>query len=265
MPLLTTQPADCYFEASMNNERFSRTRALLGEQGMARLCEARIAVFGLGGVGTCTSEFLARSGASRLWLFDFDRITPSSCNRLLTAGSGTMGMEKAAAMRARIIDINPQAQVTAEPLFLGPENAAEILARGSFDLIVDAIDSLNPKTSLLEAAVRGGHRVISSMGAAARTDPSQVGTGSIWETRNCPLAAKVRQGLRRRGITSDIPVVFSREHPAAPLPPDTDNAADAGLRYPRGRVRNIQPSGAWIPAVFAAHLLHLALKELGVT
>ncbi|HOG64564.1 MAG TPA: tRNA threonylcarbamoyladenosine dehydratase [Spirochaetota bacterium] len=248
----------------MENERFSRTQALLGESGMQRLHEARIAVFGLGGVGTSTAEYLSRSGAGHLWLFDFDRITPSSCNRLLTAGTSTLGMEKAAAMRARILDINPRAEVSAEALFLGPENAAEVLAAGKFDLVIDAIDSLNPKTSLLEAAIRGGHPVISSMGAAARTDPSRVVTGTIWETRNCPLATKVRQGLRRRGITAAIPVVFSPESPAAPLPPESDNAADANLRYPRGRVRNIQPSCVWIPAVFAAHLMRLALTVLGV-
>lgn len=244
-------------------ERFSRTALLLGDAAMEKLRTARIALFGLGGVGTCTAEFLARSGAARLWLYDFDRITPSSCNRLLSAGSATLGSEKAAAMRTRILDINPQAAVTACPLFLGPENAAAVLAEGAFDLVIDAIDSLNPKVSLLEAAVRGNHPVISSMGAAARTDPAQVSTTTLWKTHNCPLAAKVRQGLRRRNIMAKIPVVYSRELPAPPLPPETDNKADAELRYPRGRVRNIQPSCVWIPAVFAAHLVTLALITLG--
>jgi tRNA A37 threonylcarbamoyladenosine dehydratase len=248
----------------MNNERFTRTAALLGLEGITRLASAKIAIFGLGGVGTCTAEFLARSGASRLWLYDFDRITPSSCNRLLTAGTSTLGMEKSAAMQARILEINPQAEVKAEPIFLGPENAALVLAEGGFDLIIDAIDSLNPKISLLEAAVLGGFHIISSMGAAARINPSAVSAASIWETRNCPLAAKVRQGLRRRGIRAAIPCVFSGEEPARPLPPEEDTQADASLRYPRGRLRNIQPSGAWIPAVFAAHLVMLALRELGI-
>lgn len=245
-------------------ERFSRTALLLGDAAMERLRSAKIALFGLGGVGTSTAEFLARSGAARLWLYDFDRITPSSCNRLLSAGSATLGMEKAAAMRARILDINPQAEVAAEPLFLGPENAAAVLAAGAFDLVIDAIDSLNPKVSLLEAAVLGNHPVISSMGAAARTDPALVGTTTLWKTHNCPLAAKVRQGLRRRGVRAKIPVVYSRELPAAPLPPEADNSADALSRYPRGRVRNIQPSCVWIPAVFAAHLVALAVKALGL-
>ena len=249
----------------MDRERFSRTEFLLGESGMKRLETARIAVFGLGGVGTCTIEFLARSGAGRFSIFDFDRISASNCNRLLTPPvTSTLGREKAIVMRERILDINPDAEVEAEPLFINGENAREILDEGGFDLVIDAIDSLNPKVSLLEAAALRGDRVISSMGAAARLDPSQVFTTHLWKTHNCPLASKVRQGLRRRGIKTKIPVVYSREFPAAPRPPEEENSMDASFRYPRGRIRNIQPSIAHLPAVFGAHLLRLALEELGV-
>ena len=248
----------------MNNERFSRTAFLLGEEGIEKLASAKIAVFGLGGVGTCTIEFLARSGASRFSIFDFDRITASNCNRLLTAGTSTLGREKALVMQERILDINPDAEVNAEPLFVNGENARQILDKGEYDLVIDAIDSLNPKVSLLEAAALREDQIISSMGAAARLDPSQVHTTHLWKTRNCPLASKVRQGLRRRGIKTKIPVVYSKEFPAPPRPPEEDNSMDAAFRYPKGRIRNIQPSIAHIPAVFGAHLTRLALIALGV-
>jgi len=248
----------------MERERFSRTGFLLGRDKIEQLADVKIAVFGLGGVGTCVTEFLARSGAACFYLYDFDSISLSNCNRLLTAGTATLGKKKAEVMRDRVMDINPDASVVAEPLFVNGENVVEILEKGKFDLIIDAIDSLNPKVTLLQEAVLREEKIISSMGAAARLDPSQVYSTHIWKTINCPLAAKVRQGLRRRGIKARIPVVYSKEFPAPPKPPEEDNSMDVAFLYPKGRLRNIQPSISFLPAVFGAHLARLALMELKI-
>ncbi len=239
-------------------ERFSRIIQVIGEDSFARLQEARITIFGLGAVGAWTAEMLARSGVGHFTLVDFDQIAKTNINRHVCAAESTIGLPKVEAVRNRILDINPKADVKALRLFADYTNRDTILDENP-DLIIDAIDSLGPKAALLETLHRRGLRAISSMGAALKTDITAVRTGDLFETKVCPLARSLRKYLRRRGINSGIMCVYSTELP--------DNEA---LKAPeieiddeqlhRGRERNILGSYPPVTAVFGITIADLAVK-----
>ena len=191
-------------------QRFMRTRLLLGDESFARLGAAHAAVIGLGAVGGHVMEGLARAGIGRLSLVDFDTIQPTNINRQLLALQSTLGQSKAEAARKRVLEINPQCLVQARELFADETTIAEIIAEKP-DVLIDAIDSLNPKVQVLTASHRGGIRTFSSMGAALRTDPAQVRIADLAATKNCPLARRLRKRLRGNGIESGITCVYSTE------------------------------------------------------
>jgi tRNA A37 threonylcarbamoyladenosine dehydratase len=242
---------------------FARTEQLLGVAGLQKLAEARVAVFGLGGVGSFVVEALARAGVGHLRLVDYDCTNATNINRQLFALHSTLGQPKVALAAARVLDINPACQVEARQEFINAESLPGLL-EPELDLAVDAIDSLSSKVLLLEACVAKGLPVVSSMGAGGRMDGGQVLCGDLEETRICPLARVVRQRLHRRQIRSGIRCVYSLEPARNTLPHDPQ---DVGEHVGAGRPRTPIGTISYMPALFglrvAQEVLELLLKADG--
>lgn len=226
---------------------------------MRRLREAHVAVLGLGAVGSYAVEALARAGVGRLRLVDFDVIRPSNLNRQLYALESTLGRPKVEVASERVRDINPGCAVEALQLFVGPETLEQVLA-GPPDLVLDAIDSFTPKLNLLAEVAGRGLPVISSMGAALRTDPCRVRVGMLAEVSGCPLARKLRRGLRHRSLDCNIPCVYSDEPVRSEfvLPPSPQEAEV----YQRGRPRNRLGSLPTLTGIFGLVAANEALRML---
>ncbi len=228
-------------------ERFRRIEQLLGAPALARLRRSRVAVFGLGAVGSYAVEALARAGIGALRLVDCDVIRPSNFNRQLYALESTLRRSKADVARERVLDINPHCAVDARNVFVDQSNVQALLA-GGWEAVVDAIDSLTPKVTLLAAAVQAGLPVVSSMGAATRRHPQHIRLADISATRHCPLARFVRKKLRQRGVTSGVWCVYSEE--SAWRPP-LHAALDAEMEtFDRGRPRRVLGSLPFITGMF---------------
>ncbi len=195
----------------MSNEAFSRTEQLLGADAMQRLSASRVAVFGIGGVGGYVAEARARSGVGALDLFDNDTVCESNLNRQIIALHTTIGQYKVDAMQARIADISPVVKVETHRCFYMPDNAAEY-PFDCYDYVVDAVDTVTAKLTIIERAKAAGVPVISCMGTGNKLDPSQLKIADISKTSNCPLARVMRRELRARGITH-VKVVYSTEQP----------------------------------------------------
>lgn len=189
---------------------FSRTELLLGAEGLARLRDASVCVFGVGGVGSFVAEGLARGGVGHLTLVDHDTVSLTNLNRQLIALHSTLGQQKTEVARARILDINPDCDVKTYPCFY---TGTEVPLDG-FDFIADAIDSVTSKLTLIETAVRAGVPILSCMGTGNKLDPSKLTLTDISKTSQCPLAKVMRISLRKAGITH-LPVLYSTESPAA--------------------------------------------------
>jgi len=227
--------------------QFARTEQLIGKESVDRIKQARVAVFGLGAVGSFATEALARSGIGYLRLVDFDKVDPSNINRQIFALNSTVGMEKASIAFARVKDINPSCQVDVHSSFINAESLTDLLS-DDIDAVVDAIDGLNSKVNLIVGAREMELPVISSMGAGGRTDISKIETGDISQTHTCPLARFVRQRLHRRGLFEGVRTVFSIEKPLNKQPFNQEDAGDALENHGRSR----PPIGTvpWVPGVF---------------
>ncbi len=192
-------------------DQFSRTQLLLGRESMERLRRARVAVFGIGGVGGYVVEALARSGVGALDLVDNDRISLTNLNRQIIATHKTIGRYKVDVARERVLDINPAARVRADRTFYMPDTAG-CFDFSAYDYVVDAIDTVAGKVALALEAQRAGTPIISSMGAGNKMDPTAFRVADIYETSVCPLARAMRRELKKRGI-QHLKVVFSTEPP----------------------------------------------------
>ena len=199
----------------MTAEQFSRTELLLGEEAMEILKNARVAVFGIGGVGGYVTEALARSGVGAFDLTDKDRVCLSNLNRQIIATHKSIGKYKTEVMRERILDINPEAEVRTHECFYLPETKGDF-DFSSYSYVVDAVDTVTAKLSLAEEAKAAGVPMISSMGAGNKLNPFLFETADIYETSVCPLARVMRRELRKRGI-DHLKVVYSKEPPLPPL------------------------------------------------
>jgi tRNA A37 threonylcarbamoyladenosine dehydratase len=193
-------------------ERFSRTKLLIGQAGLATLASAHVMVFGVGGVGSACVEALARSGIGELTLVDFDRVAPSNINRQLVATEDTLGELKIQAMAKRLRLINPEIVLNLVPERYTAENSEDFFLRNP-TYIVDAIDSVPNKVDLLARAYELKYPIVSAMGAGNRMDPTKFQIADLSQTHTCPLAKIVRRELRDRGIQRGIRVVFSLERP----------------------------------------------------
>jgi len=196
-------------------ERFSRTEKLIGTEKIQKLQNSKVILFGAGAVGSFAAEALVRSGIGSITIVDFDTISISNINRQLYALESTVGRSKTEVAVERLLDINPGCKVQAVNTLADEQNIPQILSDAP-DIIIDAIDTVNPKLELLTYAVQNNIPVVSSMGAARRLDPTAVKTGDLFKTAHCPLARLMRKYLRRRGIKSGIMCVYSDEPPLKP-------------------------------------------------
>ena len=191
--------------------RFSRTEALLGEQAMEKLKKARVAVFGIGGVGGHVVEALVRSGVGAVDIVDSDKVCLSNLNRQIIATESSIGKYKVDVMKERILDINPEAVVNVHKCFYLPETKDEF-DFSQYSYVVDAVDTVTAKIQLVMEAAEGGVPIISSMGAGNKLDPTAFQVADIYKTSVCPLAKVMRRELKKRGIKK-LKVVYSKEQP----------------------------------------------------
>ena len=204
-------------------EEFSRMGLLLGEEALSRLEGARVAVFGLGGVGGYTVEALARAGIGKLDLIDSDTVSLSNRNRQILATRSTLGLPKTEAAKRRILDINEEAQVTTWELFYNADTA-DMIDLGMYDYIVDAIDTVTAKLLLIQRAHEAGTPIISCMGTGNKLDPTAFQVTDISRTSMCPLARVMRKELGKRGI-KHLKVVYSQEEAMTPHGAEEEMAA----------------------------------------
>ena len=233
--------------------QFERTSILIGAEGIALLAGKHVFVAGLGGVGACCAEALARAGIGKLTLVDHDTVTMSNINRQLPALISTVGASKLEIMRARILDINPGCILTTHRVFLDPDNMEKYVP-GDADYVIDCIDSLNCKVALVATSLKRGLNVASSMGAGNRLDPSRIKLGDISKTAMCPLARIMRKRLHKLGIRTGILTVYSDEPAAAPLPP-------VPVEGP-GRARAVNGTISYMPPLFGLMLAGEVLRRL---
>ena len=206
-------------------DQFSRTRLLFGAENMKKLAGARVAVFGVGGVGGYVVEALARSGIGALDLIDSDTVSLSNINRQILALHSTVGRYKVDVARERIRDINPDCVVRTYRTFLLPENA-DTFDFSVYDYVVDAIDTVTAKIELVMRCTAAGTPIISSMGAGNKLDPAAFKVADIYQTSVCPLAKVMRHELKKKGIRK-LKVVYSEEKAMTPLPEEAEEAAVA--------------------------------------
>jgi tRNA A37 threonylcarbamoyladenosine dehydratase len=243
---------------------FIRTQRLLGAERFQRLQQSMVTVVGLGAVGGYVVEGLARAGIMHLRLVDFDTIQPSNINRQILALTTTLGQSKVAVAKERVLTINPQCQVEALPLFAGAETLGQILQPRP-DLLVDAIDSLNPKTQLLHGAYQARIPTLSSMGAALRTEPSCIRFGDLMQTTNCPLAKHLRKRLRRRGVGEGIMCVYSTEKIEFDYQLAEEDCQSEEGHNPysdRGRARNVLGSLPTVTGIFGLTIANHVIMRL---
>ena len=240
-------------------EEFERTARLIGNEAVARLARARVAVFGIGGVGGYTVEALARSGIGHLDLIDDDKVSLSNINRQILATHDTVGQYKTDVAAARIRAINPAAEVTCHRTFYLPETAAAFdLTR--YDYIVDAIDTVAGKLFLAESAHNAGVPMISAMGAGNKLDASAFRVADITQTAVCPLARVMRKELKKRGI-DHLKVVYSREEPLTPQG-EAPVAEASDTRPLQKHPKPIPGSVAFVPGVAGLIIAGEVVKDL---
>lgn len=246
-------------------DQFSRTELLLGNESMIRLKNARVAIFGIGGVGGYTTEALARSGVGTLDLIDDDRVCLTNINRQIYATRRTVGRYKVDVAEERILEINPEAKVNTYKTFYMPDTAAEF-DFSAYDYVIDAIDTVTGKLMLVEQADHAGTPIISSMGAGNKMDPTAFQVADIYETSVCPLARVMRRELKKRGIRS-LKVVYSREKPMEPVE-DMAISCRSNCICPPGTARKctqrrqIPGSNAFVPSVAGLIIAGEVIKDL---
>jgi len=241
----------------MNDNRFHRLEILFGKKGVNRLANASIAVFGLGGVGSFAVEALIRSGVGRLTLIDFDTIDITNMNRQLHATDDTVGRPKVQVLSERCLSINPNAKI--EPIldFFTADNSSELLDRG-YDYVLDCIDHVTAKLTLIEECRKKNIPIIASMGAANKTDPTQICVADLAETHGCRLARIVRRELRKRGIETGLKVVYSTER-FVPLASGRRETGEDGHYQER---RAPLGSSSVIPPIFGLTMAGEVIRDL---
>ena len=233
--------------------QFSRSVALLQEEGFARLRQARVAVFGVGGVGGYVCEALVRSGLRRLDIFDMDDVSETNLNRQVIALHSTLGQDKCETMAARLRDIDPEAEIVCRRMFYLPENADSVDLT-QYDYVVDAVDTVAAKIELALRCTSLNVPLIAAMGAGNKLDPSRLQIADISKTSVCPRARAMRTALRKRGVTH-LTVAYSTEEPvrpAAPIDPDS------------GRRKDVPGSMVFVPAAMGLLIASHVVRQLAL-
>ena len=230
----------------------SRTELLIGKDRLKRLMNAHIMVVGLGGVGSFAAEFIARSGIGEMTIVDGDKVDPSNRNRQLPALFTTHGQSKADIMGDRLMQINPELQLHVVKDFIMPEKVDELL-NARLDYVVDAIDSITPKLTLIKAAYAKGLRLVSSMGAGGKMDPTQLEVSDISKTYNCPFAQQIRKQLKGDGIRKGVKVVFS---------PEENDKESLMLTDGSNFKKSAYGTMSYLPATFGATLASVVIRDI---
>ena len=240
-------------------EEFKRTELLIGAQALEKLCDSRVCVFGVGGVGSYVVEALARSGVGAIDVVDDDEVAMSNINRQIIALHSSAGRAKVDVARDRILDINPSCVVTAHKCFYLPETASEFEFE-QYDYVVDAIDTVTAKIDIIMKCTELGVPVISSMGTGNKLDPTRVKVSDLFKTEGDPLARVMRRELKKRGVKK-LKVVYSDEKPIEPdqelVREELDEAAKSGSTR-----RSIPGSVAFVPSVAGLVLASEVIKDL---
>lgn len=245
--------------------QFSRTQLLLGKDSMEKLHNARVAVFGIGGVGGYVCEGLVRSGVGAFDLIDDDKVCLTNLNRQIIATRKTVGQYKADVMKERILEINPDCDVRVHKCFFLPENADEFPFE-EYDYIVDAVDTVTAKIEIIMRAKEKGVPVISCMGAGNKLDGSQFKVADIYKTKMCPLAKVMRYELKKRGVKK-LKVVYSAEKPTRPFEDmsiscRTHCICPPGAKHKCTERRDIQGSTAFVPSIAGLIIAGEVIKDL---
>lgn len=242
------------------NGPFSRSELLLGSDAMEQLKRAKVALFGVGGVGGYCAEALARAGVGAIHLYDDDTISQSNLNRQLVALQSTLGNGKAQTMAARIRDINPQCRVTAFPVFYLPQNADEV-DLSQYDYVADCIDTVTAKLELITRCKHLQVNIISALGTGNRMDPTAVICTDISKTRDCPLARVMRKELRHRGI-HHLDVICSTEQPLTPLHPAQAETPETDTRPGSTARRDTPGSLPFVPAAAGMAMASVIVRRI---
>ncbi|MDO4876213.1 MAG: tRNA threonylcarbamoyladenosine dehydratase [Oscillospiraceae bacterium] len=235
-------------------DQFSRTRLLIGHEGMDKLSKSRVAVFGVGGVGGYAVEALARSGVGALDLIDNDIVCLTNINRQIIATHKSIGQYKVDVAEERIKDINPGCTVRTHKTFYMPDTADQFDFR-EYDYVIDAIDTVTGKLELVMQADKCGTPIISSMGAGNKLDPAAFEVADIYKTSVCPLAKVMRRELKKRGIKS-LKVVYSKEEPIRPVEDAPEEERKSSQK------RDIPGSTAFVPSVAGLIIAGEVIKDL---
>lgn len=239
----------------MNTEWLSRTELLLGEERLEQVKNAHILVVGLGGVGAYTAELLCRAGVGQMTIVDGDDIEASNINRQMPATTQTLGKDKADVMADRLLSINPDIKLRVINEFLRENRMIEVLEETHYDYVVDAIDTLAPKIFLIYHSLKNNYKVVSSMGAGGKMDPSQIQIKDISKSYNCRLARMLRKKLHQIGVRKGVKVVFS--------PEDVDKKAVVLVesQNKRSNVGTI----SYMPPIFGCYIASVVLRDLAAT
>ncbi len=244
------------------SDQFIRTRLLVGDEPLERLQKAKLAVFGVGGVGGYAVESLARSGVGALHLYDDDTVSKSNLNRQLAALHSTLGQPKVEVIARRVQDINPNCQVETFRMFYLPQNADQVDLK-QYDYVIDCIDTVTAKLELVSRCIALQVKIISSMGTGNKFDPSALTITDISKTQGCPLARTMRKELRKRGI-HHLRVVYSTELPTVPLRPvDCESPECTNTRSTSITRRDTPGSTPFVPAAAGILLASVVARELG--
>ena len=231
-----------------------RTALLIGEESIEKISNANILLVGLGGVGSFAGEFLIRAGIGQMTIIDGDTVDITNINRQLQAKTSTIGQSKSELLKSRFEDINPEVKIVAYDRFLEPEDMESLLESGKFDYIIDCIDSVTPKLTLLKIAKVKNLKIISSMGAGGKLDPSKIRIGDISTTKECKFAQSLRKRLKKDNIKGTIKVVFSEEI----QPKDALKLTD-GKNYKKSYYGTI----SYMPALFGLTMAAEVIRILG--
>lgn len=237
---------------TMDTAWLSRTELLIGKEKLDKLVNAHVLVVGMGGVGSFAAEFICRSGIGTMTIVDGDVVDPSNRNRQLPALATTHGQHKATLMSERLKAINPELNLHVIKEFIRPEAVPDIL-ENNFDYVIDAIDSISPKLTFMEAAYNRQLNLVSSMGAGGRMDPTQLRVADISKTYNCPFAQQIRKQLKYRNITKGIKVVFSPEEVDKESLMLTD-----GSNFKKSAYGTM----SYLPATFGATAASVAIRDI---
>ena len=245
----------------MENKWTDRTSLLLGDDKMQRLADAHVLVVGVGGVGAYAAEMLCRAGVGELTIVDADTVNITNINRQLPATHSTIGRLKTEVLGERLRDINPDIRLHELPMYLKEEEVSSLLdgtlnsqsSTAPFSFIVDAIDTIAPKCALISEALRRGIPIVSSMGAGAKSDITQIRFADLWDTYHCGLAKAVRTRLKKEGLRHSLPVVFS-----------TEQADRNAVITVEGEQNKKSTAGtiSYMPAVFGCYLAEYVIRKL---